>query len=68
MKKNGLIDLEELESVIRPETVLVSVMGVNNEIGVIQPLKKISEVRQTKIGSNVHAHCICLFVYLCVYI
>lgn len=44
MKPNGLIDLEELEKSIRPETVLVSIMGVNNEIGVIQPLKEIAAV------------------------
>lgn len=39
VKPNGLIDLADLESAIRPETVVVSIMGVNNEIGVVQPLK-----------------------------
>lgn len=41
VKQNGLIDLNELKSAIREDTVLVSVMGVNNEIGVVQPLKEI---------------------------
>ncbi len=41
VKPNGLIDLDELAAAIRDDTVLVSVMGVNNEIGVIQPLAEI---------------------------
>lgn len=36
VQQNGLVDLAALEAAMRPETVLVSVMGVNNEIGVIQ--------------------------------
>jgi cysteine sulfinate desulfinase/cysteine desulfurase-like protein len=39
VKQNGLIDVAQLEAAIRPDTALVSVMAVNNEIGVIQPLK-----------------------------
>ncbi|CAL9730501.1 cysteine desulfurase, mitochondrial [Monosporozyma unispora] len=42
--KDGLIDLNELEAAIRPDTCVVSVMAVNNEIGVIQPLKEIGEL------------------------
>jgi cysteine desulfurase len=41
---NGLVDLEQLKAAIRPDTCLVSVMGVNNEIGVIQPLQAIGKV------------------------
>ncbi|CCF60000.1 hypothetical protein KAFR_0I02210 [Kazachstania africana CBS 2517] len=41
---NGLIDVNELENAIRPDTCLVSVMAVNNEIGVIQPIKQIGEI------------------------
>lgn len=41
---NGLIDLKELEESIRPDTCLVSVMAVNNEIGVMQPLKEIGQI------------------------
>lgn len=42
VQSNGLIDLEDLKQAIRPDTVLVSVMYVNNEIGVIQPIKEIA--------------------------
>ena len=45
VQQNGLIDLEELKATIRPDTVLVSVMGVNNEIGVVQPLAEIGALR-----------------------
>ena len=40
----GRISLEELENAIRPETVLISVMFANNEIGTIQPIKEIGEI------------------------
>ncbi len=40
----GLIDLHELEAAIRPTTILIAVMYANNEIGVIQPIKAISEL------------------------
>jgi cysteine desulfurase len=46
----GLIDLSELESAIRPDTALVSVMYVNNEIGVIQPVEEIGKLcRKNKV-------------------
>ena len=41
VQKDGLIDLSELEKAFRPETILVSVMAANNEIGVLQPLAEI---------------------------
>jgi cysteine desulfurase len=41
---NGLVDLEKLKAAIRPDTILVSVMMVNNEIGVIQPVAEIGEI------------------------
>lgn len=41
---NGLIDLEQLEREIRPDTALVSVMYVNNEVGVIQPVEEIGKI------------------------
>lgn len=44
VKSDGLVDLEVLESAIRPDTALVSVMAVNNEIGVIQPLEDIGRI------------------------
>lgn len=44
VQRNGLIDLKELKSVLRDDTILVSVMYVNNETGVIQPIKEIAEL------------------------
>lgn len=41
VRQNGLIDLEQLKDAMRDDTVIVSVMAINNEIGVIQPLKEI---------------------------
>jgi cysteine desulfurase len=45
---NGLITLEQLEAAMRPDTILVSVMLVNNEIGVVQPIKEIGELCRKK--------------------
>ncbi|MBP1046452.1 cysteine desulfurase [Enterococcus sp. BWM-S5] len=42
--ERGFVRVEELRALIRKETILVSVMAVNNEIGTIQPIKAISEV------------------------
>ncbi|XP_068653539.1 cysteine desulfurase, mitochondrial-like [Aristolochia californica] len=44
VKKDGLIDLDQLNAAIRPDTGLVSIMAVNNEIGVIQPLEEIGQI------------------------
>jgi len=41
---SGLIDLEQFEASLRPDTSLVSVMMVNNEIGVIQPVEEIGQI------------------------
>ncbi|MCP5236216.1 MAG: IscS subfamily cysteine desulfurase [Zoogloeaceae bacterium] len=46
--ENGLIDLDVLKAAIRPDTILVSVMFVNNEIGVIQPIAEIGELCREK--------------------
>ena len=45
---NGLLDLEKLKAAIRPDTILVSVMMVNNEIGVIQDIAAIGEICRPK--------------------
>jgi len=45
---NGLITIAQLEAAIRPDTILVSVMLVNNEIGVIQPIDAIGELCRSK--------------------
>jgi cysteine desulfurase len=42
--ENGLLDLEAFEAALRPDTILVSVMFVNNEIGVIQDIPRIGEI------------------------
>lgn len=44
VQSDGLIDLSQLEQAIRPDTILVSVMAANNEIGVIQPLAEIGNI------------------------
>jgi cysteine desulfurase len=44
VKSDGLIDLKELETAIRPDTILVSVMAANNEIGVLQPIAEIGKI------------------------
>jgi cysteine desulfurase len=45
---NGLIDMAVLEAAIRPDTILVSVMMVNNEVGVIQPIAEIGAMLRAK--------------------
>lgn len=45
---DGLIDLAKFEAAIRPDTILVSVMHVNNEIGVIQPIAEIGKICRSK--------------------
>ena len=42
--ENGFISLDELEAAIRPETILISIMYANNEIGTIEPVKEIGEL------------------------
>lgn len=44
VKEDGLVDLAELEAAMTPETILVSIMYGNNEIGVIQPVKEIAAI------------------------
>lgn len=42
--ENGLIDLDELQKAIRPDTILISIMFANNEIGTIEPIKEIGMI------------------------
>ena len=44
VSRDGLIDVDQLAAVIRPETRLVSIMTANNETGVIQPMREISRI------------------------
>ena len=46
--ENGLIDMNVFRAALRPDTILVSIMMVNNEIGVIQPIKEIGEITRAK--------------------
>lgn len=48
VQSNGLIDLKQLEEAIRSDTALVSVMTVNNEIGVIQPVEEIGKLCRSR--------------------
>ncbi|MFI4983835.1 MAG: IscS subfamily cysteine desulfurase [Rickettsiales bacterium] len=48
VQPNGIIDLKQLEDAITPQTSIVSIMAVNNEIGVIQPLKEIGKICRAK--------------------
>ena len=41
VSKKGIIDVESLKSAIRPDTILISIMCANNEIGTLQPIKEI---------------------------
>ena len=50
VQKNGLLDLQVLKDAITPQTSLVSVMAVNNEIGVLQPMREIGKIcRDNKV-------------------
>ena len=46
--KSGIINVEELEKAIRPDTILISIMMANNEIGTIQPIKEIGTIARKK--------------------
>jgi cysteine desulfurase len=48
VEPNGIVDLNKLKAAIRPDTILVSMMMVNNEIGVIQPVWEIGELCREK--------------------
>ena len=53
VNKEGLVDLDELKKALNPETVLVSIIYANNEIGSIQPIKKLAKiVKEFKKGSE----------------
>jgi cysteine desulfurase len=54
VEPNGLVSLEKFQAAIRPDTILASIMMVNNEIGVIQPVWEIAEICKKK---GVIYHC-----------
>ena len=61
--ENGIIRLDELEQAIRPDTILISVMAANNEIGSIQPLKEIGEIAR-KHGVFFHTDAVQAFAHI----
>lgn len=48
VKENGMVDLEVLKQAVRPDTILISVMFANNEIGTIQPIEEIGRLAKEK--------------------
>jgi cysteine desulfurase len=54
VSRDGLVDLNQLAGAIRPETRLVSIMTANNETGVIQPMREISEICRAR-GALLHS-------------
>lgn len=48
VQNNGLIRMSDLEAAMRPDTAIVSIMAVNNEIGVIQPMEEIGKLCRSK--------------------
>lgn len=44
VKENGIVDVEMLKRLIRPDTVLISIMTANNEVGTIQPIEQIGKI------------------------
>lgn len=61
--ENGIIRLDELEKAIRPDTILISLMAANNEIGSIQPLKEIGEIAR-KHGVFFHTDAVQAFAHI----
>lgn len=61
--ENGIIRLDELEKAIRPDTILISVMAANNEIGSIQPLKEIGGIAR-RHGVFFHTDAVQAFAHI----
>lgn len=64
---DGLVDLEQLERTIRPDTILISVMYANNEIGTIEPIKEIGEIA-TKHGILFHTDAVQAYGHLPIHV
>ena len=56
VKPDGLIDLHQLEQAIRADTILVSVMVANNEIGVVQPIAEIGQICRDRLPQKIIFH------------
>jgi len=53
VKKDGIVDVEDIKKAIRKDTILISVMFANNEIGTVQPIKEIGKIAKEK---NIYFH------------
>lgn len=54
--EDGIVDPEDIRKALRPETILVSIMHANNEIGTIQPIAEISKVIRNFRSTNLYFH------------
>ncbi|WP_313891568.1 cysteine desulfurase family protein [Psychrobacillus sp.] len=54
VEKNGIVSSEEIEKLIRPTTVLVSIMHVNNETGAIQPINELATIIKKRSRALIH--------------
>lgn len=61
--EDGVVKLDELETAVRPDTILISVMAANNEIGTIQPLAKIGAIAR-KHGVLFHTDAVQAFAHI----
>lgn len=61
--EDGVVKLDELEAAIRPDTILISIMAANNEIGTIQPLKEIGTIAR-KHGVLFHTDAVQAFAHI----
>ena len=61
--ENGIVKLDELEAAIRPDTILISIMAANNEIGTIEPLKEIGAIAR-KYGVLFHTDAVQAFAHI----
>ena len=52
VKPNGLIDLVELESGIKPNTILIAIMYANNEIGTLMPMEEIAAIAKKEVSCS----------------
>ena len=60
---DGVVKLDELEAAIRPDTILITIMAANNEIGTIQPLREIGEIAH-KHGVLFHTDAVQAFAHI----
>lgn len=61
--EDGVVKLDELEAAIRPDTILISIMAANNEIGTIQPIREIGEIAK-KHGVIFHTDAVQAFGHI----